>query len=63
MNKEKFYIAETKDKGKGLFAKENIKKGDKIYSIQDDLSLVRNKVKNLFKGGKKEIYKIGRAHV
>lgn len=43
---------------KGLKKIENIKKGDKIYSIQDDLSLVRNKVKNLFKGGKKEIYKI-----
>ncbi|MCK5633188.1 hypothetical protein KAH94_05530, partial [bacterium] len=33
-------------------------KGDKVYSIRDDFSLVENKVKNLFKSGKKEVYKL-----
>jgi hypothetical protein len=31
MNTEKFYIAKTKDKGKGLFAKRDIKKGELIF--------------------------------
>jgi len=32
---EKFYIAETKDKGQGLFAKRDIKKGELIFVRKD----------------------------
>jgi uncharacterized protein len=35
MKTEKFYIEETKDKGKGLFAKRNIKKGELIFIRED----------------------------
>ena len=35
MNTEKFYIGETKDKGKGLFAKRDIKKGELILIRKD----------------------------
>lgn len=31
MNNEKFYVSETENKGKGLFAKENIKKGELVF--------------------------------
>ena len=43
---------------KGLKKIEDIKKGENIYSIKNDLSLVKNKVKNIFKSGKKEVYKL-----
>jgi len=41
----------------GLKKIEDIKKGENIYSIKDDFSLVKNKVKNVFKSGRKEVYK------
>lgn len=36
MRSHKFYVAETKHKGKGLFAKKEIRKGDIIFIREDE---------------------------